>query len=167
MTRFLHVAPEPALEKRLRTSDSIDYLSVDAQDPNADQAVDLMNLPFADGSFDAIHCSHVLEHVDDDSQAMRELRRVLSPRGWATILVPIWSPDVTVEDPSVRTPEERDRVFGQWDHVRKYGPDFTDRLEQTGFSVDVVHAKDLVADESQRIRESLADEEIFFCRPRG
>jgi SAM-dependent methyltransferase len=37
---------------------------------------DLQDLPFADGSFDFVYCSHLLEHVDDPIQACRELMRV-------------------------------------------------------------------------------------------
>ena len=85
-----------------------------------------------------ILCSHVLEHVVDDRKAMRELHRVLHPSGWALIVVPIASRrDETFEDPAVLTPADRERVFGQADHVRIYGRDFKARLEEAGFTVSV------------------------------
>jgi SAM-dependent methyltransferase len=52
-------------------------------------------LPFADGSFDAVLALDVLEHLDDDLAAARELRRVLAPGGAAIVTVPafqgLWS----------------------------------------------------------------------------
>jgi SAM-dependent methyltransferase len=101
---------------------------------------DARELPFEDDSFDAILCVHVLEHVADDRAALRELRRVLRPRGWAVIQVPILR-DKTIEDPAEQDPAQRLRRFGQDDHVRVYGEDFFDRLSEAGFTPDVVDMK--------------------------
>jgi SAM-dependent methyltransferase len=49
---------------------------------------DLMSLPFADGAFDAAVLGEVLEHVDDDRGALREVRRVLRPHGILALSVP-------------------------------------------------------------------------------
>jgi SAM-dependent methyltransferase len=87
-----------------------------------------------DGPFDGVIASHVLEHIPDDRSAMLELFRVLRPGGWALLLVPITA-DRTLEDPAVQTPRRRFEVFGQLDHVRRYGPDFLRRLEDVGFDV--------------------------------
>ncbi len=62
------------------------------------------------------------EHVSDDIKAMRELRKVLNPDGWAVLQVPITT-DCTFENPSIIDPKERLRLFGQEDHIRRYGPD--------------------------------------------
>ena len=45
-------------------------------------------LPFADGSFDLIWCSEVLEHLVDPVFAARELRRVLRPGGELILTTP-------------------------------------------------------------------------------
>jgi SAM-dependent methyltransferase len=80
----------------------------------------------------------VLEHVAEDRNAMRELHRVLRPGGWALVLVPIdFSREETFEDPTIVAPADRERLFGQADHVRVYGPDFPARLEESGFTVRV------------------------------
>lgn len=47
---------------------------------------DAHELPFADGSFDVVYCRYVLEHVADPAQVLREMRRVLRPRGRAFVL---------------------------------------------------------------------------------
>ena len=49
---------------------------------------DMQNLPFSDGAFDLVLATDIIEHIEDDSQAMRELVRVLSPGGKALITVP-------------------------------------------------------------------------------
>ena len=132
--RVLHLAPETSIAKVLK-SRSESYISADLGG-HADVTCDVQSMPFRDSSFDFIVCSHLLEHVDDDRRAMRELRRVLHPEGKAILLVPIEpGREVTFEDPSVTAREERARVFGQWDHVRIYGSDYYDRLREAGFSV--------------------------------
>lgn len=97
---------------------------------------DLVRLPFMDNSFDVSICYHVLEHVPDDRQAMGELFRVLKPGAWSVLQSPV-DPEreTTFEDPSVTSPHERLRLFGQVDHVRVYGRDYKNRLEQVGFRV--------------------------------
>ncbi len=94
---------------------------------------------------------------------MREFYRVLKNDGWALLTVPITA-EVTFEDPSITDPGERLRLFGQDDHVRRYGKDFIDRLREAGFHVTVITVDDLVQEED-KIRMGLAREtgEIYFC----
>lgn len=47
---------------------------------------DVMALPFRSGSFDLVHCSHVLEHLGDPLEALRELKRV--SRKKVAVIVP-------------------------------------------------------------------------------
>ena len=124
--------------------------------------VDITDLPFDDSRFDAIYCSHVLEHVPDDRKAMSELRRVLRPGGWAILQVPIKG-IVTFEDPAVTTPEDRERVFGQSDHVRIYGLDFKDRLEEVGFKVTIVQYANVLSEEEIRLSAIGRGDDIYLC----
>ena len=45
-------------------------------------------LPYADNTFDIVYSHEVLEHVQDDRQACREMSRVLRPGGYAALFVP-------------------------------------------------------------------------------
>jgi SAM-dependent methyltransferase len=54
---------------------------------------DALRLPFADGTFDRIICSEVLEHISDDAGAISELTRVLKPGGTIAVTVPSWLPE--------------------------------------------------------------------------
>jgi SAM-dependent methyltransferase len=135
----LHVAPEPGLRRALRAVSGVRWVGGDLapEDPGV-EALDLTGLPFGDGSFDLVLCSHVLEHVADDGAALREIRRVLRPRGRAVLQQPVdESLERTREDPSA-SPGERLRRFGQEDHVRLYGRDFADRLRAAGLHVELV-----------------------------
>jgi SAM-dependent methyltransferase len=144
--RMLHIAPEPC-EGRMKRSVGRGYVSADLLDPAVDVRLDIMRLPYPDGAFDVVYCSHVLEHVDDDRRAMREFRRVLAPSGVALFLVPITAPE-TFEDFTITDPKDRLLAFGQDDHVRRYGPDFVDRIRESGFAVQVITAED-VADPTE------------------
>ena len=163
--RFLHVGAAPCLETRLKRMPDLEYTSVDIRVCRGRIRADVTALPFENDSFDLICCCHVLEHVLDDFGAMRELSRVLSPAGQAVIQVPITSVQ-TLEDSSVTDPREREKVFGQADHVRRYGRDFRMRLRYAGFSVAVVSPSDLLSLEDRRRLVIPDDEEIYTCTKR-
>jgi SAM-dependent methyltransferase len=162
--KFLHVAPESCLEPRLKRLLKDGYLTADLMNPRVMIKMDITDIQYPDESFDVIYCSHVLEHVLDDRKAMSEFYRVLRSDGWAVILVPVTA-DVTFEDPSITTPQGRLEAFGQDDHVRRYGPDYIDRLRDAGFLVEKFDPKDL-ADEQEIIRMGLTSDSgsIYFCR---
>jgi hypothetical protein len=134
---ILHWAPEYALQRSLSALPNAAYVSADLAGHEALQHMDMTDVPFKDGAFDLIVCVHVLEHVPDDRQAIREMVRVLKPGGMALLLVPIVLEQPTREDPSITTPEARREAYWQEDHVRLYGGDFPERLEEEGFEVTV------------------------------
>lgn len=160
---MLHVAPESSFEKKFAEVIGDGYLTADLYNPKAMVEMDITNITYPNESFDVIYCSHVLEHVQDDLKAMREFHRVLKTDGFALLLVPIGAEE-TYEDPSITAPKERERVFGQSDHVRIYGADYIDRLRSAGFSVEKTSINDLVdSDEARRMGLTDAGGDIFFC----
>jgi SAM-dependent methyltransferase len=141
--KVLHVAPEYGIFSRVRQDKMVSYVCVDLEPVGYDRSMevsrcDITAIDYPDESFDLIICSHVLEHVPNDGLAMRELCRVLKPGGAAVLQVPLSaSLQHTIEDPSVTEPRERERRFGQYDHVRIYGADYTERLRVSGFKVEI------------------------------
>jgi SAM-dependent methyltransferase len=162
--RILHVAPERNLLRVLFESSNIDYLSADIDSPLAMVKIDLTDILFEDDSFDVIICNHVLEHIQDDRKAMSELFRVLKPGGWAILQVPIaMSLEKTIEDPTVIDSAERERLFGQSDHVRIYARDYKWRLEGVGFGVEVY---DFTKEQGEAVSDEyglIKDESLYVC----
>jgi SAM-dependent methyltransferase len=134
--RLMHVAPEQCFYNRFKKLTHIDYVTAYLESPLADYHFDLHEIPFEENSFDMILCNHVLEHVTDDRKVMSEFLRVLKPGGFAILQVPL-EPHrpTTYEDPSITDPREREKAFGQKDHLRVYGLDYPGRLREAGFSV--------------------------------
>ncbi|GIM49766.1 class I SAM-dependent methyltransferase [Capnocytophaga stomatis] len=163
--KVLHVAPEQAFYKRFKKQPLWQYITTDLYSPLADVKADLCNLPFDDNSFDLILCNHVLEHIPDDQKAMSELFRVMKHGGTGIFQIPQdYNREVTFEDDTITDPDERTRIFGQYDHVRIYGMDYFDKLRKIGFQVEEVHyAKQFSAEEIEKYR--IVKEEIIpVCR---
>jgi predicted SAM-dependent methyltransferase len=162
--KLLHIGPEYCIQRLLLNLPHIEYVSVDLEEPLAMIRADITNIPFKNDSFDVIICLHVLEHIVDDQKAMRELFRVLKPGGWGILQSPIdIKREITFEDPTVTSREDRARLFGQSDHVRIYGLDYKKRLENAGFIVKVdTYVKELGEDIIQKYG-LMWDEDIYFC----
>jgi SAM-dependent methyltransferase len=162
--RILDIAPWWSVGRKLSGMPNVDYcgLDLDPDAPFVDVAGDLADMPVDSDSFDGVICIHVLEHVDNDRQAMQEICRVLKPGGWALVSVPILADEPTREDPSVTAPEERERLFGEKTHVRYYGMDIQDRLEAAGLRVTLEPAGDIDPDVVRK-HGLRYDENIFFC----
>jgi ubiquinone/menaquinone biosynthesis C-methylase UbiE len=112
---------------------NLSYITADLAAKRVTVRTDIVELPFKTDCFDAIICNHVLEHVVDDRTAMKELYRILKPGGWAVVQSPLdVNRNETFEDFNVVLPQDRERLFGQFDHVRIYGLDYRGRLEEAG-----------------------------------
>jgi SAM-dependent methyltransferase len=95
---------------------------------------DALALPFADGSFDRIIASEVLEHIPDDEQAMTELARVLRPGGTMAVTVPRAGPELVnwaLSDEYHDVPGGHIRIYRRGQLVR--------RLERAGLEVTGYH----------------------------
>jgi SAM-dependent methyltransferase len=135
LVRMIHFAPEKVLSAVIRSFDRLRYQTTDLDDVGCDfPNEDIQILSFADGAYDLVLCSHVLEHVPDDGAAMGELARILSDRGLALICVPCdWGNAKTKSFRRIRSEG----------HYRHYGRDMVGRLAQSFQSVQVFDMHDL------------------------
>jgi SAM-dependent methyltransferase len=159
----LHVAPEEQLRRVLIDMPHLQYVTVDLHTPFVGLRLDIQRIPCEYDFFDGIICNHVLEHVSNDRQALRELYRVLKPGGWAILQVPIAAAFAeTREFKGPLTPEQRQSLYGQADHVRLYGRDYPGRLAHCGFVVHRENAVQILGGEVVRRYGLNKEEDIYF-----
>jgi SAM-dependent methyltransferase len=153
--RVVEVAPMRCTERLFRQAPGVDYTSFDLERHAMEQG-DITAMRYADRSVDAFVCFHVLEHLPQEADALREIYRVLRPGAVAVVQVPV--------DPSLATTVE----YGRPDprdvgHVRRNGRDFPDRLRRAGFHVAGVTASELAPPEQIRLH-GLSHEPIYLLR---
>ncbi len=135
---FLEIAPSGALQRYLyKYWGESNLYTADLYMDDVDYSIDIQDMKsLGDRRFDFIVCSHVLEHVQDDRKAMRELNRVLAHNGLGIIIVPMDLNRTKTDEAWGLSKEENIRRFGQEDHVRCYcKEDFILRLKESGFGV--------------------------------
>ena len=136
--RLLHIAPDTEFPSFFKNKKNIKYYSGDLDKNLADLEIDVTKLDFDDSFFDAIICNHVLEQIDDDFIALKEIFRVLKKNGFAILQSPISRIlETTYENKNLATLEDYQREYGQSDMRRIYGKDYQNRLESIGFNVDI------------------------------
>jgi SAM-dependent methyltransferase len=162
--RLLHIAPELCFMKIFEGLSNLEYITADIESPLAKVKMDVHDIPFDANTFDVVFCNHVMEHVENDLKAMSEIYRVLKSGGWAIIQSPVYPElDNTIEDPSITDPAEKERVYGQNDHMRKYARDYSERLRAAGFKVKEDDYLNELSEEIRR-RYALPEQEIiYFC----
>ncbi|HOO44988.1 MAG TPA: class I SAM-dependent methyltransferase [Deltaproteobacteria bacterium] len=75
---------------------TLNVMRVEQEDGRGGKLVctsDITRLPFADGSFDVVICSEVLEHIPDHKKAIQEITRVLKPGKSLVVSVPRYLPE--------------------------------------------------------------------------
>ena len=163
--RLLHIAPEVSLMRHFKRlyRGTENYITADLESPLADMHFDVQHIPLEDCSVDVVICNHLLEHVEDDRRAMRELYRILRPGGWGIALVPEdRSLPTTFEDDSITDPKERTRIFGQYDHRRTYGRDYDMRLAEAGFRVERIGYREQLTEAQQRLYAIGSDDLVII-----
>jgi SAM-dependent methyltransferase len=133
--RILHFAPEKIVMRQMRHNPL--YETADLMQSGVTHKVDITRVALPDAGYDVVMAHHVLEHIPDDCQAMRELFRLLRPGGIALLTVPLNATRrETHENPTITDAASRWAHFSAHDHVRYYGTDFADRLRAVGFEVE-------------------------------
>ena len=160
---LLHVAPETLLGTELAKVGFERYVCGDYFTPGYKYPehvinMDVREIAFDDETFDIVICNHVLEHVKEDETGMAEIFRVLKKGGKAILLVP-YSPmlERSIEDDAFNTDQLRAENYGQRDHVRLYGVDYFERLENVGFGVERINLKDKYP------KAGIDEEDLIVC----
>ena len=162
--KMLHLAPEPSISRRLRRRDGIFYVSGDIHATDGIR-LDVQRMPFGDGCFDFVYCSHVLNMVRDDVAALKEIGRVMHPTGLALVQVPLAADAVTVEAMPDWTADRRLAEFRDRYMWRRHGADVVSRLEASGLHVERMdwaahfHAAEFA-------RRGLIREDLLLCHHR-
>ena len=102
---------------------------------NVDAAMDIVGLGIKNNCIDLIICYHVLEHVYNDLQALRELHRILNKNGTLILQVP-WDPYRKTYRKATQS------TFNPNNHVREYGYDIINKIKKTGFKVKLRNDKE-------------------------
>ena len=111
--KILHFSPPACLAKKLSQYTDIQYISSDFEKEfKAEKRYDLTNIEAAANEFDLFLAYHVLEHIEEDILAMKELYRITKKGGFGLIQTPFQSGQI-YEDNSIKTEEERLKHFGK------------------------------------------------------
>lgn len=164
---ILHIAPEVCLMrefKRIYLSAPQNYITADLESPLADMHFDVQQIPMADSSVDIIICNHLLEHVESDHKALKEMYRIMRSGCMGVMLAPIdYTLETTFEDDTITDPKQRAEVFGQYDHRRIYGKDYLERLRAAGFEAfEIDYAAEF--SDSDRTKFSFGSDKLYIVR---
>jgi SAM-dependent methyltransferase len=137
-SRLIRFSDDPVVDDRwFRTSEVSIFQGANSLDI---QAIDRPA-----GAYDAVVCSHVIEHVPDDRRAILELTRILSPRGFLLLAYPRTENGDLTHDWGFADSEKNG-------HYRGYGRDFDARLAALlpDAAVITVEAEDPVTGDSKK-----------------
>ncbi len=165
--RILHFAPEKCLHDVIRKYPNLRYETadlmttyIDAIGVMPDHVMSVTDIKFPDNTFDTVICNHVFELVPDDATGMHEIYRVLKPNGYAIIQGAVHNTLPQTIETQALSPEERKRIAGAHQHVRRYGRDYRDRLTAAGFRVEV---SSYVKELDWKRYGLMADEQVYVC----
>ena len=132
--RILHFAPEHHLQRFIRAATPVEYVLGDLYPSRPEiQQIDLQAIQYPENHFDFILANHILEHVQDDVRALREIYRVLRINGHAILQTPYSSVLAhAFEDAGIQTEQARLHAYGQEDHRRLYGRNIIEHFENSG-----------------------------------
>jgi SAM-dependent methyltransferase len=137
--RLLETSPRLDERYRNRMARLVHYTASD-YDLSAHRAMiqlDLQKIELPDASLDVVLTPHVLEHVPDTHQSLRELHRVLAPGGDLLLMIPMPQGRTA---PPVEPEYHGDNTLVYW----RFGWDLRDMIEAAGFEVSCLVTQDLI-----------------------
>lgn len=127
--------------------------------------IDLTQIPFDNDTFDYVIANHILEHILDYKIALQEIYRILKANGTA-ILQTTFSPVIysNFEDSLIDTPELREKYYGYDDHLRIFGLQLFDDIEQTGFKLETYNHFEILSEYNPSIYGLNFKENLILAR---
>ncbi|MDG2357546.1 MAG: class I SAM-dependent methyltransferase [Polaribacter sp.] len=156
---ILHIAPNLSeynfVKKNLEYT-NYDRLNISGKAKHINVIQDLTKMNITSGTYNQIIAWHVLEHIQDDQKAIREMYRVLKKGGELLLSVPIYPKNnhKTIEIPGLPRKKYKE-VHGHFDHCRSCGLDYFKRFEREGFKTKTLNVSEL--DYSQIKKYGLSD----------
>lgn len=159
----IHFAPEKQISEKIQNNVYCDYYPGDIVRYGTIHRIDVTNIPYNDKMADFIIINHVMEHVKDEKKAINELVRVLKDEGKLIMSFPISRMQKTFEDDSFISEIDREKYYGQEDHVRLYGIDFKEHIESYGLKVQTFSPKDYLSDKDINKYGLIEDDVVLIC----
>jgi len=160
----LHFAPEKQIECQIRKNKNIDYYTADIAEGMADYIVDMTDMKFEDHKFDYIIANHVLEHITDEEKALSELIRCIKKDGKIILSVP-YTKDTNTFEMTNLSDADKEKYYGQEDHVRLYGRDLQKHLNRFGLTVKVLEPEKNLSKEMVSYFKLIGKDKVIICSP--
>jgi len=163
---ILHIAPEKNIKDKFDGKNP-NYITGDIKLGKANNLVDLtdMRSQFEDKYFDFIICSHVLQDIEHERDAIIEMKRVLKNDGLLVLTIPIcFQINTTLENHHLTSPIEKLIHYGNRDHFRIYGNDYSNRLIQYGFLVKEFQANKSDCSSDIIKNRFIGGDIVMFCK---
>ena len=138
-SKIIHFSPESSLENNLFRNNFTNYTTADIIKGKCDLNLDLQNLDYQEKNFDLVICNHVLEHIENDITALKNIYSILKPGGLALLQVPL-SRDIEkdFQKNEINTEKENLYLYGQKDHVRIFAEkNYLEKIKQNGFILEI------------------------------
>tara|TARA_Y100001970_G_C14110263_1_gene790467 strand:+ start:45 stop:839 length:795 start_codon:yes stop_codon:yes gene_type:complete len=138
-SKILHFSPENSLERNFFRKKFSNYFTADIIKNKSDFVIDLQNFNFKEKNFDLVICNHVLEHIEDDILALKNIFSILKPGGIAILQAPVSTIiDIDFKKEGVTSNADRLKFYGQTDHVRIYSEkNFLQKIKNIGFEFNI------------------------------
>ena len=147
--KLLHFAPEKSVYDKISKNKNIEYVCCDLEPENYPyvkqiQKQDGMHLSFADKTFDFIIHNHIMEHVPDDIEFLKECARVLKDDGKMIVSVPYF-PDSLCDDTKTTGTGVVDATTGTGGTVAPTGAiEFSDNNHTADLTATLIQPGDIV-----------------------
>ncbi len=162
--KLLHFAPEISIYREIKKNNNIKYSCCDYNIDIYKQIPEIvrqdgMNTTYPDEYFDLIIHNHVLEHVENDKLFIKECLRILKKDGIILFSFPYYPNDTNLEI-KTNSAEERIKLYGNFDHLRRYGYNWKEKFDDGDYKITELKLLDFI-DENQIEKENIHSSSIY------